>query len=266
MQPQTNLNLKENLKEQFVAFIDVMGFSNLVKSGKINTLESYFDTVTKVLDNISQSSDIIKSFLISDSIILISPKGKNGLVKLLHAIKKIQSELLSKKILLRGAVAFGEVYYNKNKNIIVGKGFIRAYLLEKEAIYPRVIIDPQIIKIYNSESPDKATFLKGINRKSKFNSDQRIIYSSSNFTKIKDDGIFIDYAAEFIFEYLSKIRNVYDTIVNNMYSEQSLYSKYIWLRDYFLESLKLKDEDLSKKPFTIQHKAIKGWIEIFEKL
>ncbi len=39
----------------------------------------------------------------------------------------------------------------------VGKGFINAYVLEQEAIYPRVTIDPAIIKLIDQ---DKAGLLK----------------------------------------------------------------------------------------------------------
>src|SRR5262245_5054866 len=100
------LNIENNLEDKFVAFIDVLGFSNLVNTNDISNLESYFETITEVLDRIRIEKEVIESFLISDSIILIAPKGLNGLRQLLIAIRRIQSTLLLRKILLRGAVSY----------------------------------------------------------------------------------------------------------------------------------------------------------------
>ena len=231
------LNLKDNLENKFVAFLDVMGFSNLVNAGTVEDLESYFEKITEVLDKLKQDKAEIKSFLISDSIILIAPPGLTGLIQLLWAIRRIQSAILWRKILLRGAVSYGQVYYNDKENIIVGKGFIRAYLLEQEAIYPRVIIDPSIIK---QVSTDKQAFLKQINKTLEYNFENRLIYTKSKFSKINDDAVFIDYANKSICkdEINGNLKKAYDLIKDNLYSEQKLYTKYIWLKDYFLEILK----------------------------
>jgi hypothetical protein len=234
----STLNLQENLKDRFVAFIDVLGFKELVKSGNIENLETYFNRITEVLDKLRIRKAKVESFLISDSIILIAPPGNTGLRQLLEAIRTIQSSLLWKKILLRGAVSYGPVYYNAERNIIVGMGFIKAYLLEKEAIHPRIIIDPAIIKLgFN----DKAGFLKQMNGSTDYNFEHRLIYSASEFAKINDDGIFIDYANKIIkeSEVTGNLERTYDMIRENLYSDQRLYAKYVWLRDYFVECLKL---------------------------
>ena len=124
MGQRESLNLKENLRDKFVAFIDVMGFSSLVNRDSVADLESYFLKVTEVLDKIRVDKGKIESFLISDAIILISPTGLQGLRDIILATRRIQSALLWKNILLRGAISHGKVFYDKNDNIIVGKGFM----------------------------------------------------------------------------------------------------------------------------------------------
>jgi hypothetical protein len=267
MPPQSAINLKENLKDKFVAFLDVMGFSNLVNGSNIENLEAYFEKIKEILDQLKQDKAQIESFLISDSIILIAPSETSDFVQLLWAIRRIQNILLWKKIILRGAVSFGQVYYNKERNIIVGKGFIRAYLLEKEAIFPRVIIDPSIIKKVAS---DKTAFLMRINEGHEYNFEKRLIYTRSQFSRISDDGIFIDYANKSILEKSidGNIDRVYNLIVENLYSEQKLYSKYVWLRDYFLEILKQTYSTINGTSDAIlkHKKEIDGWIKKFERL
>jgi hypothetical protein len=260
-----DLDLKINLTEKFVAFIDVMGFSELVNSGNVNNLQAYFLKITQVLDKLRISKNKVESFLISDSIILIAPPGLDSLKQLLNAIRSIQSALLWRKILLRGAVAYGEVYYNAQKNIIVGKGFIRAYLLEKEAIYPRIIIDPAIIKLV---SLDKIGFIRTINNTLEYNFEKRLIYIKSNFSLIKDDGIFIDYANKIIKQKSinGNLKEIYKTIVKNLYSDQKLYSKYVWLRDYFIECLQLTHSLTLLDKECVQTGHISYWIEKFKRL
>jgi len=267
MSTTSSLNLKINLKDSYVAFIDVMGFSNLVNKNNIADLEAYFLKITEVLDKISIDKGRIKSFLISDSIILIAPDDPKQFKQLLHAIRRIQSALLWKKILLRGAVSFGPIYYNPSKNIIVGKGFIRAYLLEQEANFPRVIIDPSIIK---KTGTDKADFITQVNGVSDSSIEDRLIYVRGKFSPMPDDCIFIDYANKTVKSngLNNNIKKVYEVIVDNLYSDQKLYSKYTWLKDYYLECLilmyqKLPDGTKAEK----QHKtSLFNWINKFQRL
>jgi hypothetical protein len=267
MTTKSTLQLKENLSDSFVAFLDVMGFSNLVNRGNVDNLESYFEKITEVLDKLRQDKADIKSFLISDSIILIAPSGLKSLIQLLWAIRRIQSAILWRKILLRGAVSYGQVYYNKDRNIIVGKGFIKAYLLEQEAVFPRVIIDPAIIK---QVSTDKTAFIKLVNKNLEYTFEDRLIYTRSQFSEINDDGIFIDYANKSILRdsLNGNLKKVYESIIENLYSEQKLYSKYVWLRDYFLEILRLTHSLLDGTSLQIpkHQKELQDWIAKFERL
>lgn len=267
MTTKKTINLKEHLQNKFVAFLDVMGFSNLVNKGSLENLESYFEKITDVLDKLKNDKQEVQAFLISDSIILIASEGLNGFKQLLYAIRRIQSAILWRKILLRGAVSFGQVYYNAERNILVGKGFIKAYLLEQEAIFPRVIIDPAIIKLM---SPDKTAFLKLINKTLDYSFEERLIYTQSKFAEIPDDGIFIDYANKLILKESinGNLNKVYEAIVDNLYSEQKLYSKYIWLKGYFLENLRITNSFIvsDSSPSKKHKKALESWIAKFERL
>jgi len=261
------MNLTENLKEQYVAFLDVMGFSDLVNKRNIKRLESYFDRIQEVLISIGTTKKSIQSFLISDSIILIAPGTKTDFENLVVAIRRIQSSLLWKKILLRGAVSYGEVYYENQRNIIVGKGFIKAYLLEKEAVFPRVIIDPIIIKNFGKTKMDFLDKFESL--PFYYNFEKRLFYSKSEFSKINDDAIFIDYANKVIKETLNgNLKLLYETIVENLYSDQKLFTKYIWLRDYFLECLQKTAVYLNEdKKTTTSYKAkLDAWIHLFQEL
>ena len=278
MSQRAVLNLEKNLQDKFVAFIDVMGFSSLVNKDNVADLESYFLKVTEVLDKIRVDKGEIESFLISDAIILIAPSGLKGLKDIILATRRIQSALLWRKILLRGAISYGQVFYDRKDGIIVGKGFIKAYLLEQEAVYPRVILDPSIVKII---ADDKAGFIRTIQKGVGNEYDDRLIYEKSKFSLINDDCIFIDYANKSILQLSvnNNIKKVYETISKNLYGDQKLYSKYVWLRDYFIEWLlvtnsfieqqyeeRLLNDKLRLASLNKQSKTITSWLEKFRRL
>lgn len=268
MPQKAKLRIKEETEDKFVAFLDVLGFKELVSKNNLTNLDLYFSKLTDVLYNLHSKSEKINSIIISDSIILMAPMGLRGFKELLKAIQTIQSQLLWRKIILRGAVSYGPVYFNESKNIIVGKGYVRAYLLEQEAGYPRVIIDPAIINLFETE---KEGFLKQLNGTLDYNYERRLIYKPGRNSKLPHDAIFVDYANQIIKEDEIKgsISTLYATIKENLYSEQKLFGKYIWLKDYFYECIEETYLNISSKheSDTLEYQAkLSNWAEKFNRL
>jgi len=247
--------------KRFVAFIDVLGFSDLVYKNQHKELESYFQTVANILSDMQLNDNKIQSISISDSIILVAPEGLDGFKKIIKAVRSIQRKLLFKNIFIRGAISFGEVYFDDKLNIIVGKGYIKAYLLEKEAIFPRVIIDPAIMSIMET---DRVGFLKLVNATLEFDQHKNYIFNHNNSTKISNDAIFVDYAYTISEGKISKIiTKVYSNIKKNLYSEQKLYAKYNWLRNYFLGCI---EQSIAATGDKLQNRILVAWKTKFESL
>src|SRR6476469_6717198 len=106
--------LPTKLDEKFVAFIDVLGFSDLVFKNNTTQLENYFKAIIETFNGHEDSPSIIESISISDSIILIAPRGRNGLFRLVNQVREIHRKMMLRGILLRGAISYGEVYFNDN--------------------------------------------------------------------------------------------------------------------------------------------------------
>ena len=69
---------------------------------------------------------------------------------IIYTILEIQFQLSSMGIFIRGGITLKELY--TGKNFIYGKGIIDAYHIEnKIAIYPRVVIDKELIKFINNQ-------------------------------------------------------------------------------------------------------------------
>ena len=104
----------------------------------------------------------IHSKIMSDSIIIFTEaKNYNSLPGLIMTCAYYQAYMLAlpERVLLRGGIARGNLYYDGN--IIFGQGLIDAYLLESEnARVPRVIF-PQILF---SQFQNGDTEIKGLSK------------------------------------------------------------------------------------------------------
>ena len=139
-------------EDRVVLFLDILGFSQLVKSSENNILEikkikDAIRTIQDVFDiNQTTQERVITQF--SDSIVvsfLISEKGE--IAFLLSKTHKLIKTLIAQEIICRGAITKGKMIHDEN--FMFGPAFIEAYRLEiKVANYPRIIlIDESIIEI-----------------------------------------------------------------------------------------------------------------------
>jgi hypothetical protein len=199
--PSTNtidLEAREPIvyKNSYVAFLDILGFKELVFSKeseakeKIERYLGIVDSTINYLKNIPEKQmSGLEYIVISDSIILSVPCSESqeksqeeNLEKLRHlcvAIAQLQYHLAIKDIWLRGAICYGETYINESKHQIIGKAYIEAYNLESLATYPRVILDKKIIKQLKYTNAQE--LVKAINTHTFDNWDKDILFDWSNY-------------------------------------------------------------------------------------
>ena len=236
-----------NYTPKYVAFIDVLGFTELVTNNSKEKLEKYFDIVELAFEIFKKHRRKLTKLAISDSIILISEDSQESFVLLLDAIQTLQVLLARRDIWVRGGISFGDVFFDEQSNTIVGKGFINAYLLEKEAVYPRVIIDPMIL---DKQKVTRREFYDNLNKAPHERISQgKLIhdYGLGNHVRFTvDDSIFVCYANKILTRSISgeyklapgeasDIELVYSHLKKNLYGSQKHYPKYLWLKKYFQE-------------------------------
>lgn len=250
-----NMNNHQEIdySKYFVAFLDILGFRNLVFSNnqeKLNTYFSLIDEITNDLQQIQLKKDI-GSITISDSVILSIPMARNGsersldnLRQLFIAIQKIQFQLALKDIWLRGAVSFGDAYFNEKSNQVVGKAYIHAYELEQKiAIYPRVVIDSRLIKEFDFKSSSE--LINSVNNhdscSSEYEPTERNILFWWNYhhgqrrSRLPNDiPLFIDYLV-YAFESEENLSTIVRNIEANIYSDNNVYYKFRWVADYLIQ-------------------------------
>lgn len=127
---------------KYVAFLDILGFKNRLKSLNQNKARTFIGEFSGTIFNIFNNlnfSDKINGYIVSDSLILYSNDIKReSLHDLIELIREVcETEFKQNGILMRGAIAKGE--FDKvpaielpklQKQLIVGQAYVDAYLLE----------------------------------------------------------------------------------------------------------------------------------------
>lgn len=239
-------------KKSFVAFLDVLGFKNLVKSNKLNQINMYFSILKQEINRLKSIDEKteIGYIVISDSIIMTIPLDEhnvdssieertNKLRQLCIAIGFIQQRLALHNIWLRGAIACGDTYFNQEDMQVVGPAYIDAFLLEQEkAKYPRVIIDSKVIQFLNYPSAD--ALMKQVNTGPKSTDWHGPVLFNWRHQNgvivqeiVRDVPLFIDYLSPFFLDSSEvNLQQTIKNIENTIYKSTNLYEKYRWLLDY----------------------------------
>lgn len=149
------MTIKYPLKKSFVAFLDILGFSERFPKEKDSCIElistfakhngTYFDNKST-----DKRKTRVSALAFSDNIAISIPVEINSnshadefyvpLMSFLHAISFFSYEALKKGFFIRGAIAYGETHHTSS--VIAGESYIEAVKQEKIAHYPRIILAP----------------------------------------------------------------------------------------------------------------------------
>lgn len=154
----------------YIAFLDILGFKELVRSHTCAEILKVFDEIKKQYiitcdkDHCPLVSiDNIHFKIMSDSICVYIPTGaNNSLPALIGLCAYLQVRLwrLDKPILVRGGIVQGDIY--ANGDITFGTGLTNAYLLEeRNAKVPRIIITKETIDSCKSDDAAKG-YMQGL--------------------------------------------------------------------------------------------------------
>lgn len=160
--PHGTKQQQKQLQQNYaVAFLDILGYSAFLEKATNRENDVYYSRIQEGIDDVMNLSEfkspfpyqkdfVKKSNLIirvfSDNILLAIKQTGNitkdieNYQNFLFLVICIQNSFLTKhQLLLRGSVTIGK--FIASNNIVFGKALVRAVQLEKEAKYPRVIVD-----------------------------------------------------------------------------------------------------------------------------
>lgn len=143
--------LSSNLKFFFVAYLDILGFSNMVKSDceSPNNSEKYMDNLFEIYEhtrNLHDTNSELDIIQFSDSTVLTMPFSKDKFSLFVKMISEFQYNLFCKGIICRGGIAYGKHF--AKEGFLFSAGLINAYNIEREiARYPRIVVSNDLIEL-----------------------------------------------------------------------------------------------------------------------
>ncbi len=226
-------------EQAIVTYIDILGFSDLVSAKTSQEIHEILMLIEKAATPCDSNKWLYapETKVFSDSIIRIRKINTKANIDLhigllfyeLSDLIAVQVDLICGNILIRGGITFGKIYVDDNK--IYGPAFIRAHDLEsKFANYPRVVVDPALIREFK-----KNNLLRNENHSLK----QESSYIKE-MIRLGDDGLyFIDYLRSFITEnpdlylvFLKKHREIISESIKKYKDHNEVIKKYLWMANY----------------------------------
>lgn len=165
---------KGNIENRTVAFIDILGFRNLIENEPIQDLAKTYDYMVQASNAINrplqlngsvptlfpghdQNEPWCQRYVFSDSIILISNGNDDrSCLKLLVYAWRFLQMLLAMKLPARGGIYYGELYENRQANVVLGKALTGAHALEQKQQWIGIAIDDTVVAAH----PDLISLLK----------------------------------------------------------------------------------------------------------
>lgn len=248
-------------EESIVAFIDILGFSSMVKDEAIAELLLNVLSLTKRNENDLAVSEVIdmgggsfnlsvfpKISAFSDCIVLslsekhlrrregLTPEiaWQNLILSIINIIQDYAYRLAVRGLLIRGGMTIGPLHHEKG--VVFGQALVDAYLLEhKKADVPRILVTSEVINRFNltkNYSDDIEYFKKDVDGMDYLN----IANIWSRAIGFKKEDILLNFDNEF-----NDIKNK-----RSRYSEESpdehkkILGKWTWFRDNVISNLKSK--------------------------
>ncbi|HPT13515.1 MAG TPA: hypothetical protein PK796_01910 [Bacteroidales bacterium] len=265
---------------RIVAFIDILGFKEIVKQSVNDT--SRIQLIYSVLEYLKdwETTDKwdlklveieedaqyrgVENFDIrgktnctsfSDSIV-ISVKVDNNVNEmastLVSNLSYIGAVLLEKGILFRGGMTIGNIIHNDNGTVF-GQGLIDAYQLEsKSAKYPRIILSDKLISELNFPIDAKRNRYPYHQYIDRFD-DGCVGFHQMIYFQVMEN--WTEMTQEKLTSSLSKIRKVIINGLDASFENPEIFEKYKWLSEQYNNLIILSDFDVESK--TEEHVKLK---------
>ena len=235
-------------KERYIAFIDILGFKDIIHKTYKSEIEfkrlkdtiEYIDFLRKRNYESPLGAELSKTefSLFSDSIVLSYPDGSP--FSILFEISSLCVELIDRGYIFRGGITFGPLIHEGQ--ICYGPAMNRVVALEKQAQYPRVMVEPIVVQrgikypvLYGDSVREERAIKRDLCIEGK---EMFLDYlgQAKRTMGQKDYICFMKNVRECIFSGLMEIVkkiNICSNNIENLKKMERVREKYIWLSRYY---------------------------------
>lgn len=139
--------MKRYTKQRFVAALDIMGFKSIVECNQAsvvyNKLKDIYDVAFE-----AQKYTKLHFSIFSDSIFLITDDDSSESFEDIVVVASQFMRFMKQGIAINGAIAYGNVTYDQERNIVFGRPINEAHLCQESLFcYSLVLMDSVINRI-----------------------------------------------------------------------------------------------------------------------
>lgn len=134
-------------KQRFIAVLDIMGFKKIVESNQASVV---YDKLKDIYDMAIESQNYFKLHfsIFSDSIFLITDDDSQESFEDIVIVASQFMRFMKQGIAINGAIAYGNVTYDQERNIVFGKPINEAHSCQESLFcYSLVLMDSVINRI-----------------------------------------------------------------------------------------------------------------------
>lgn len=134
-----------------VALLDVLAYRNHLKADRAAGSESFKSKLESALSVLSSINETELAYQAISDTIIIAANASTKISDFLSTIAAVQRAFLKSGLLIRGGIAYEQHF--KSGSLTYSHALAVAYELEqRQAIYPRVVIDQSVIDMLTSGS------------------------------------------------------------------------------------------------------------------
>ena len=163
MSESTNIDINKKDKEnhndsvqravRYVAFMDVMGFKDMVARNPHHVIGDKLQDLLIFISNRIHNKGSIFSSIFSDSIYFLTSDDKQTTLKaLIEIVSEVMKYALGIGLPMKGAIAKGMVSVDLVKNLTFGQPLIDAYLIEESIVLYGVVIHNSVESIVRKKA------------------------------------------------------------------------------------------------------------------
>lgn len=146
----TAMNQVPEYKERYCAFVDILGFRQLVERLKEGTTP--FDALRDLLKRVHSAHsgtalDVhdtdFRAQSISDAVSISTNANAYGLLEIFRSLQSLALDLLVEGFFIRGAVVKAPLYHDDQ--MVFGEALVKAHYFESEvARFPRIVVSREV--------------------------------------------------------------------------------------------------------------------------
>lgn len=127
--------MEGRIENKYVAFCDILGFSNSVTTQFENVVIIYQDFISEIKKH---DFSELKISVYSDSILIIG----DNIIKIAEAVQVLLWTTLRYDWIVRGGISYGKHWKESNENnlFIVSEALVKAVNIEKSVSHPIIVI------------------------------------------------------------------------------------------------------------------------------